>query len=69
MIDPSDKTARTAPSGPMMLIGDTLAMVRFYSRLPIPALGAFDDPANPPPFARACRMLPLASLLIALPMA
>lgn len=68
MSDPSDKTAQPAPSSPLVLIGDTLAMVRFYSRLPVPSLGAFDDPASPPPFARACRMLPLASLIIALPM-
>ncbi|MDR3494630.1 MAG: adenosylcobinamide-GDP ribazoletransferase [Ancalomicrobiaceae bacterium] len=51
------------------LIGETLAMVRFYSRLPLPALGAFDDPAAPPPFAAACRMLPLAAVIIALPAA
>ncbi len=68
MIDPSDEAAHVAPNGLLMLIGDTLAMVRFYSRLPIPAVGTFDDPASPPPFARACRMLPLASLIIALPM-
>lgn len=68
MIEPSDETAHTAPSAPLMLLGDTLAMVRFYSRLPIPSIGSFDDPADPPPFGRACRMLPLASLLIALPM-
>jgi len=51
----------------LRLIGEAAAMVRFYSRLPLPALGRFDDPANPPPFAHACRMLPVASLLIALP--
>lgn len=68
MSDPLDDTARPAPNALQMLVGDTLAMVRFYSRLPIPALGAFDNPADPPPFGRACRMLPLASLIISLPM-
>ncbi len=55
-----------APPLGLRLIGEATAMVRFYSRLPVRALGRFDDPANPPPFARACRMLPVASLLIAL---
>lgn len=68
MTDPSYGTARPHATAALTLIGETLAMVRFYSRLPIPALGAFDDPASPPPFARACRMLPLASLIIAVPM-
>lgn len=49
------------------LLAEAASQVRFFSRLPLPALGAFDDPANPPPFARALRMLPLAALVIALP--
>jgi adenosylcobinamide-GDP ribazoletransferase len=53
----------------LTLLTETAAMLRFYSRLPLPALGSFDDPAAPPPFARACRMLPVASLVIALPAA
>jgi len=54
---------------PLTLLAETAAMLRFYSRLPLPALGSFDDPALPPPFARACRTLPVASLVIALPAA
>jgi adenosylcobinamide-GDP ribazoletransferase len=47
------------------LVADFAAMVRFYSRLPLPRLGAADDPAAPPPFGRAIRMLPFAGLAIA----
>lgn len=57
------------PPMPLRLIGEAAAMLRFYSRVPLPALGRFDDPGNPPPFARACRLLPIASIVIALPMA
>lgn len=49
------------------LLADLAAMVRFYSRLPVPRLGPADDPAAPPPFGRAIRMLPWASLVIAAP--
>lgn len=49
------------------LLAEAAAQVRFFSRLPLPPLGAFDDPAAPPPFARALRMLPLAAVVIALP--
>lgn len=49
------------------LLAEAASQVRFFSRLPLPALGAFDDPARPPPFARALRMLPFAALVIALP--
>lgn len=48
---------------------ETAAMVRFWSRLPLPSLGAADDLAAPPPFARAIRMLPLAALIVAAPAA
>ncbi|MDR3375529.1 MAG: adenosylcobinamide-GDP ribazoletransferase [Ancalomicrobiaceae bacterium] len=66
MQGPSD---RTTPALAVRLTGETLAMVRFYSRLPLPSLGAIDDPAAPPAFATACRMLPLAAIVIALPAA
>jgi adenosylcobinamide-GDP ribazoletransferase len=49
------------------LVAEAASQVRFFSRLPLPSLGAFDDPARPPPFARALRMLPFAALLVALP--
>jgi adenosylcobinamide-GDP ribazoletransferase len=40
------------------------SQIRFFSRLPVPRLGPADDPANPPPFARAIRMLPVAGMVI-----
>ena len=52
-----------------VLLAEFAAMVRFYSRLPMPILGPADDPAAPPPFGRAVRMLPWASLIIAAPAA
>ncbi len=52
-----------------LLLAEAAAMTRFFSRLPLPRLGKADDPASPPPFARALRMLPLASLMIAAPAA
>lgn len=52
-----------------LLLAETAAMVRFWSRLPVPALGPADDPAAPPPFARAVRMLPLAAVAVAAPVA
>lgn len=58
-----------APGLCLQLLGETAAMVRFYARLPLPPLGSFDEPAHPPPFATSCRMLPVASLIITLPMA
>jgi adenosylcobinamide-GDP ribazoletransferase len=66
--EPQDP-ATPSPSGPATglagLAADFAAMVRFYSRLPLPRLGAADDPAAPPPFGRAIRMLPFAGLAIA----
>ncbi len=57
------------PSFPARLLAETAAMVRFFSRLPLPSLGPADDLAAPPPFARALRTLPIAALVIALPAA
>ncbi len=51
------------------LLAETAAMVRFWSRLPLPRLGSADDLAAPPPFARALRMLPLAALIVVAPVA
>ncbi len=49
------------------LAADGVAMVRFYSRLPMPQLSFVTDAHAPPDFRRAPRMLPLAGLLIGLP--
>lgn len=63
--------AETSPAAPLpwRLVAEFEAMVRFYSRLALPRLGPADDPASPPAFARAIRLLPLASVVIALPSA
>lgn len=58
-----------APSPLAVVLAEGAAMVRFYSRLPLPRLGPADDPAAPPPFGRAIRLLPLAGLVVALPSA
>ena len=60
---------RGASSLAATLLAECAAMVRFWSRLPLPRLGPADDPAAPAPFARAIRMLPWASLVIAAPSA
>lgn len=52
-----------------LLLAEAAAMTRFFSRLPLPRLGPADDPASPPPFARAVRMLTLAAIVIAAPAA
>jgi adenosylcobinamide-GDP ribazoletransferase len=52
---------------PAHLLAEIGAMVRFYSRLSPPPLSRLDDPAVPPPFAIALRMLPLAGVVIAAP--
>lgn len=46
---------------------DGAACLRFYSRLPVPALPGEGDPHAPPDFTRVPRMLPLAGLVLALP--
>lgn len=78
---PSDRPAAAPPPagpaahgpvehGPVAtLAADFAAMVRFYSRLPVPRCGPADDPAAMPDFARAVCMLPFAALPIALPAA
>ena len=43
--------------------------VRFYSRLPLPALPFEGDPHAPPDFRTAVRVLPLAGLVVAIPAA
>lgn len=62
-------TAPVAAGLAATLLAEFAAMVRFWSRLPLPRLGPADDPAAPPPFGRAIRMLPWASLVVAAPAA
>lgn len=47
------------------LLIDLLACLRFYSRLPVPALASEKDPYAMLDFSGAIRMLPLAGLIIA----
>jgi adenosylcobinamide-GDP ribazoletransferase len=51
------------------LLADFAGMVRFYSRLPVPALSAEDRPEAMPVFSRAVTVLPFAGALIGLPAA
>ena len=48
---------------------DLAACLRFFSRLPVPALPEEPAPHGPPDFRTAPRMLPVAGLLLALPAA
>lgn len=57
--DPGSRT--TSP------LADVAGCVRFFSRLPIPALGASDNPAHMPEFRHSAWALPIAGLVIALP--
>lgn len=50
-------------------MADTATCTRFLSRLPVPVLGQWDDPAGLPDFTRVARAIPLAGLFIALPAA
>lgn len=48
-------------------LADIAGCVRFFSRLPIPPLGANDNPAHMPDFRCSAWALPIAGLIIALP--
>lgn len=64
-----DPSRRFDPPSPAALLAEFAAQVRFWSRLPLPSVGPADDLAEPPPFARAIRMLPWAALIVAAPTA
>lgn len=55
--------------GGKALAADTAACVRFFSRLPLPAVNTEDNPMSPPDFVRIARAAPLAGAIIALPAA
>ncbi len=67
--DARPATVTIPASLPARLVAEFAAQVRFFSRLPLPRLGPADDPAAPPPFARALRLLPFAGVAIAAPAA
>lgn len=50
-----------------VMVLDLARALRFFSRLPVPALPFERDPYDMPDFSRMTRMLPLAGALIALP--
>lgn len=54
-------------SGPWPPLRDLAACLRFYSRLPVPALPGETDRHAAPDFRTVPRMLPLAGLVIGLP--
>ncbi|GJD47457.1 Adenosylcobinamide-GDP ribazoletransferase [Methylobacterium crusticola] len=56
-------------SGPWPPLLDLAACLRFFSRLPVPALPGEGDAHATPDFRTAPRMLPLAGLVIGLPAA
>jgi adenosylcobinamide-GDP ribazoletransferase len=63
----ADETTQTGRDPFSALLVDTVRCVRFYSRIPVPALPFEGDPHGVPDFTRIVRMLPVASLFIALP--
>lgn len=48
------------------LAADTAACIRFFSRLPLPAVNSLDDPAAAPGFHKTARAMPLAGAAIGL---
>lgn len=48
-------------------LADIAGCIRFFSRLPVPSVGARDDPSQMPAFERAAWALPIAGLAIAAP--
>lgn len=48
------------------LLADAAGCLRFFSRLPVPQLGPYDDVSGAPEFARMARAMPLAGALLAL---
>ena len=48
------------------LAADTAACIRFFSRLPLPAINKLDDPAAVPDFRRIARAMPLAGAVTGL---
>jgi adenosylcobinamide-GDP ribazoletransferase len=57
---------QTAGSSWRSVASDVAKAVRFYSRIPLPALPFEADPHGLPDFRRLARVLPLAALVIAL---
>lgn len=66
-VEPSAKPSAEAPPGDHAFVGaltDLARALRFYSRLPVPALPWEADPHAMPDFARMARMLPIAGAVL-----
>ncbi len=62
---PSTSTGQPAPENPALdAVADVARCLRFYSRLPVPALPWEGDPHALPDFARVTRMLPVAGAIV-----
>lgn len=48
-------------------LADLAACLRFFSRVPVPAVNRLDDPSQLPAFSRAAWLVPIAGALLALP--
>uniref|UniRef100_UPI003BAB99BF adenosylcobinamide-GDP ribazoletransferase n=1 Tax=Stappia sp. TaxID=1870903 RepID=UPI003BAB99BF len=59
--------ASGSPFSPSRMIADLAALLRFFSRVPVPRLGRLDDPAALPAFPRAGALTPVAAVILALP--
>ncbi|ACA18724.1 cobalamin-5-phosphate synthase CobS [Methylobacterium sp. 4-46] len=69
MHEADDEFEPPPETGPWPPLLDLAACLRFYSRLPVPALPGEADGHAAPDFRTAPRMLPIAGMLIALPSA
>lgn len=65
MHNSAEDDAPRAPSNPLAQgLTETAQCLRFYSRLPVPALPWEEDPHALPDFSRMTRMLPVAGLIV-----
>lgn len=64
MSDQLNETSIVATGGIREVLTDTARCLRFYSRLPVPALPWEPDPHALPNFARMTRTVPLAGLVL-----
>jgi adenosylcobinamide-GDP ribazoletransferase len=62
-----DTASRSPAGGLAQTLADAAGVTRFFSRIPVPAANALDDPAALPDFRRAGAVAPLAGFFIALP--
>ncbi len=68
-VDPEKPDPPQTSAFPVDFLADLGAMLRFFSRIPMPELSKNDDPARPPDFSRQTRMISIAGFILALPSA